>query len=119
MFLKLHKPTVSLLNPLNRIANLVLLIFSLATVSLSYAEPTSKAEWKSVDEATAQVLTVDINTADAGEISEVLMGVGESKAKAIVAFRNQNGPFGTAQDLLQVKGIGEATLEKNQDRIRL
>lgn len=119
MFLEMHKPVVSTRKPVNRIVNLLLLIASLTTMSLAYAEPAEKAQWKSVEEAEAQVLKVDINTADAEELSEVLLGVGESKAKAIIAYRNQNGPFSAAQDLLQVQGIGEATLTKNQDRIRL
>lgn len=119
MSLKIKTPVISLQSPVNRFIGLMLLIVSMTSISVAYAEPTDKAQWKTVDEAAAQVLTVDINTAGAEELSEVLIGVGESKAKAIIAFRNQNGPFGTAQDLLQVKGIGEATLVKNQDRIRL
>ncbi len=119
MFLEMRNMIAATRNPASRLMQLVLLVASLTSVSLAFAEPAEKAQWKTVDEAAAQVLTVDINTADVEEISEVLVGVGESKAKAIIAFRNQNGPFSTAQDLLQVKGIGEATLRKNQDRIRL
>lgn len=119
MFLDMHNKIAAMRNPVSRLMHLVLLVASLTSVSLAYAEPAEKARWKTVDEAAAQVLTVDINTADAEEISEVLVGIGESKARAIIAFRNQNGPFNTVQDLLQVKGIGEATLNKNQERIRL
>ena len=57
---------------------------------------------------------VNINTADASEISQALTGVGPSKAEAIVQYRNQNGEFKNASDVVQVKGIGKATYEKNK-----
>ena len=56
---------------------------------------------------------VDINTADAETISAELQGVGISKAIAIVEFRKANGPFKSVDDLAQVKGIGERTIEIN------
>ena len=39
-----------------------------------------------------------------------LTGIGESKAKEIIAYREQNGPFTTIDDLTKVSGIGENTL---------
>ena len=48
--------------------------------------------------------SVNINTASAVEIAESLNGVGEARAAAIVAFREQNGPFISADQLLQIKG---------------
>ena len=62
---------------------------------------------------------VDINTADAETISAELQGVGISKAIAIVEFRKANGPFKSVDDLAQVKGIGERTIEINRANIRL
>ncbi len=59
-------------------------------------------------------LPVNINEASADEIADALNGVGISKAQAIVAYRKQNGPFESAVDILQVKGIGETTFEKNR-----
>lgn len=61
--------------------------------------------------------TVDINTADAATLAAVLDGVGEAKAEAIVAYREENGPFQSVDQLAEVKGIGLKTLEKNRDRI--
>jgi competence protein ComEA len=49
---------------------------------------------------------VNINIADAGAL-ESLPGVGPATAKAIIAHRTANGPFGKPEDLLQVKGIGD------------
>lgn len=60
---------------------------------------------------------VNINTADAATLDRVLVGVGPSKAEAIVIYRKQNGAFKTADQLTGVKGIGLATIEKNRDRI--
>ena len=62
---------------------------------------------------------VDINTADAETISAELKGIGLSKAKAIVEYRQKHGPFKSADDLSLVKGIGEKTVELNRSDIRL
>lgn len=72
--------------------------------------------------ATAQqvhVAPVDINSASAETLADALQGVGMAKAEAIVAFRDQHGPFEKADDLVEVKGIGGATLAKNLERIQV
>lgn len=69
--------------------------------------------------ASPPLVSVNINTASAGEIAEVLEGVGESKAQAIVEYRDANGSFSSVDELAQVKGIGQATLSRNQQRITL
>jgi competence protein ComEA len=60
---------------------------------------------------------VDINSADAKTLAEGLTGVGMSKAEAIVAYRNEHGPFANASELAQVKGIGDKLVERNRDNI--
>ncbi|HEY8569048.1 ComEA family DNA-binding protein [Microbulbifer sp.] len=65
-----------------------------------------------------QVL-VNLNTASAEELSAALEGVGAAKAELIVQYREQNGKFSSIEQLLEVKGIGVATLEKNKSRIQL
>ena len=62
---------------------------------------------------------VDVNTADAETISAELNGVGLSKAKAIVEYREKHGPFRSIDDLSLVKGIGERTVEKNRADIKV
>ena len=62
---------------------------------------------------------VNINAADAATLADQLDGVGEVKAKAIVEYRTQNGPFKSVEDLANVTGIGEATIEKNKAKITL
>lgn len=62
---------------------------------------------------------VNVNTADAATIAAALNGVGESKAEAIVAYRQEHGPFKSPEQLAQVKGIGLKTIEKNRDMIEV
>jgi len=62
---------------------------------------------------------VNVNTADAKAISEALSGVGQKKAEAIVKYREEKGLFKTAEDLVNVPGIGEKTIEKNKQDIVL
>lgn len=61
---------------------------------------------------------VDINTADAQTIAKELNGIGESRARAIVEFREKNGRFASAEDVLKVSGIGPQVLKLNRDNIR-
>lgn len=81
------------------------------------ASKTATAAKKSASQKSSA--PININTADESSLSNTLVGVGPAKAKAIVAYRQQNGKFKQPEDLLAVKGIGPATLEKNRDRIRL
>lgn len=60
---------------------------------------------------------VDINSADAATLDDVLLNVGPSKAAAIVDYREANGAFRSPEQLALVKGIGLKTIEKNRDRI--
>jgi competence protein ComEA len=60
---------------------------------------------------------VNINTADAATLDRVLVGIGPSKAQAIVAYRKANGAFKSADALADVKGIGPATIKRNAGRI--
>lgn len=67
----------------------------------------------------AQDATVDVNTASAAQLAEVLVGVGPSKAEAIIAYREANGDFEYIDELINVRGIGMATVDRNRDRIAL
>ncbi len=60
---------------------------------------------------------VNINTADASELASELSGVGMARAEAIIEYREANGEFASADDLLSVSGIGSSTVEANRDRI--
>ncbi len=62
---------------------------------------------------------VNINTATAEELAENLKGVGPKKALAIIEYRETNGPFFAPEELINVKGIGPKTLEKNLEDINV
>lgn len=64
----------------------------------------------------AEPVKVNINTAGAEEL-QTLTGIGPVLAERIIAYREEHGPFRSVEDLLEVKGIGEATLEKLRDDV--
>jgi len=64
----------------------------------------------------ADVKKININTASAEELAQ-LKGIGPSHAAKIVAYREKNGPFKMPEDLMQVSGIGQKTIEANQEFI--
>lgn len=59
---------------------------------------------------------VNINTATMEELSS-LNGIGESKAAAIIEYREKIGPFKSVDQITEVKGIGSKILEKIRDDI--
>ena len=61
--------------------------------------------------STGTDLRVPINTAPASELQK-LPGIGPRLAERIIAFRNQSGGFATVEQLLEVKGIGPARLDR-------
>jgi competence protein ComEA len=46
-----------------------------------------------------------------------LKGIGAVKANAVIAYRQQNGPFKSIEEIMNVKGIKKATFEKIKDSI--
>jgi competence protein ComEA len=68
-------------------------------------------------DSTQQAVQLDINSADAATIAAALEGVGMVKAEEIVAYREMFGNFSSIEELLEVKGIGAATVERNRHRI--
>ena len=75
-----------------------------------YAEDDIRAVTNAGEDVTAD-LKVNINTADIYELT-LLPGIGESRANDIITYRNEYGKFTSPEDLLNIDGIGEATLEK-------
>lgn len=59
---------------------------------------------------------VNINTASAEQLM-TLHGIGQTKAEAIITYRNEHGPFESAEDIMLVSGIGQATYDKIKDNI--
>ena len=57
---------------------------------------------------------VNINTASAEQIAESLTGIGMVKAQAIIDYRDTNGLFSSADQIVLVRGIGDATYHANE-----
>ncbi len=76
----------------------------------------SKPPEKTGDVGIPKQTKVNVNTAGVFELM-TLTGVGEVKAKAIVEYRNEHGPFRGVQDIVNVKGIGPKTFESIKDDI--
>ena len=88
-----------------------------ATSSASASEQTkAKASAKATDEEGTQV---SINSASAEDLAHAMNGVGLKKAQAIIAYRDEYGPFKTIDDLKQVPGIGTSLVERNLTHLTL
>lgn len=59
---------------------------------------------------------ININTADKEALMSI-SGIGEKRAEAIIAYREQHGPFQSVEQLLDVQGVGPSILEKNKDSL--
>ena len=61
---------------------------------------------------------VNLNTADA-ETLKTLSGIGDSKAQAILAYREEHGGFSSIEEIMQVSGIKDAMFQKIRDKIKV
>ena len=96
---------------LKQLVLIVTTIVALSTVAQAMAEPPDEMRSMAV---TADYQPVNINRASAARIAAAMKGVGLKTASAIVAYRQANGPFKSIDELAEVKGIGMATLHKNE-----
>lgn len=92
---------------------LALLVVTLG-VAAAHADGSPRVQRVATVAESAQ--RVDLNSAGSEELQS-LPGVGPALAARIVAFRQENGPFRTVDDLLAVKGIGPKMLEKLRDKL--
>lgn len=99
------KSTQSPNSLIRRFSLITAFMLGILTFSTSWADETRQA--------------VDINSASAELIAETLSGIGLKKAQAIVDWRESHGKFTHKEQLTAIKGIGEATLAKNDDLIAL
>ncbi|GAB2803736.1 hypothetical protein GCM10027040_35110 [Halomonas shantousis] len=86
---------------MKNILNAFLFALLLGTAATAYADDTP---------------SVNLNNADIETLAQ-LPGIGEVKAQAIVADRESNGPYQSAEDLTRVDGIGPATVEQLKDHV--
>lgn len=85
-----------------------------------YTEPTQASTAASVETTGAEEVSfpLDINQADS-EALQALPGIGEVLAGRIIAYRDENGPFSSPDQLMNVEGIGEKRLEAILDYITI
>lgn len=85
-----------------------------------YTEPTQASTAASVETTGAEEVSfpLDINQADS-ETLQALPGIGEVLAGRIIAYRDENGPFSSPDQLMNVEGIGEKRLEAILDYITI
>ena len=97
------------------------LIIAALAFTFNYAEARENIELNNqvavTDSSDKQERGLAINTASAEEIADVLPGVGEKKAQAIVAYREKNGAFQSAEELEAIKGIGPKLRAKISEKI--
>lgn len=92
--------------------------FALAKVpeALSEGKNTGELEQNESSGGQNEDSRINLNTADAGQLS-TLSGIGQSKAEAIVAYREEHGGFTSIEELMNVEGIKEGTFSKIKDKI--
>jgi len=86
-------------------------------MSLKHLVPTLIATLLMVQVVHAE--PVNVNTADATALAKALNGIGPAKAKAIVSYREKNGPFKSVDQLAMVEGITQKLIDKNRADIKL
>ena len=107
----------------NTVLNYLLLLLPLFagfSFSVSAAPATTsvpKEPVQLVSQVQGSMAHLNLNTADAVTLQKELNGIGKAKAEAIVAYREANGPFASVDELLEIKGIGSALLERNRGKV--
>jgi len=86
-------------------------------MSLKHLVPTLVATLLMVQVVHAE--PVNVNTADATALAKALNGIGPAKARAIVSYREKNGPFKSVDQLAMVEGITQKLIDKNRADIKL
>jgi competence protein ComEA len=105
------------------------LIFALlATTSLAVTAAPSATPVAAPAEATKPAISVpsgvqsakvNLNAASPETLQKELSGIGAAKANAIVAYREEHGGFTAVDELIEVKGIGKALLDKNREKLSI
>lgn len=87
--------------------------FGVSDTTMGEADAGAKIPASPVGENT---LKVNLNTATKEQLM-TLKGIGESRAEAIISYRQESGPFGRIEDIMEVSGIKEAAFQKIKDDI--
>jgi len=81
-------------------------------------KPTASPAWEKFQTPSSSVRAININTATMEELCS-LRGIGPAKARCIIEYRTANKCFKEIDELINVRGIGEATLARFRDKITL
>lgn len=100
------------------IASLFAALLGLSSFAMAAGAAASAVVTEPV-EVQQSMSTVNLNTADAATLQAALNGIGKAKADAIVAYREQHGSFASVDELLEIKGIGKALLERNREKLSI
>ena len=88
--------------------------WALALASVAFLAASAQA----AETGPTQLGVVNVNTASAQEL-QLLPGIGEARAREVVALRKRRGGFKSIDELKEVKGIGDAGLERMRPFVRL
>ncbi len=92
-------------------ALIVTLVLGFSTLAMA-AQTSEQSTQQTPQLVSEKAVQLDINSADAQTIADTLSGIGLTKAQDIVAYREMYGDFRSVDELIEVRGIGEATLAK-------
>jgi len=97
--------------------NLITALFTALLFCMSHTALANDSADESAEQMNTQTVTVNVNEADAATLANALVGIGITRAQAIVDYREKHGPFYSAEELTAVKGIGKSTIARNLARI--
>ncbi|NIE73899.1 ComEA family DNA-binding protein [Pantoea sp. Tr-811] len=101
----------------NVLSYLFLPLFAGLSFSVNATPTTAPEPVPLVSQQAMASAMLNLNQADAVTLQKELSGIGKAKAEAIVAYREANGPFASVDELLEIKGIGNALLERNRGKL--
>jgi competence protein ComEA len=101
-----------------RVVRLHALAVLLAASALLAVPTLANAAKETAPSVVSLIGVVNVNTASIDEL-QLLPGVGESRARAILALRKDQGGFRSVDQLVEVKGIGESLLERMRPHVTL
>lgn len=93
----------------------IMALMTLLIVNPVFAAGDKEGAAKS-SETVASMEKININQADVKTL-KTLKGIGKDRARKIIEYREENGPFQKIEDLMKVKGIGKKVFEQNKDVI--
>ncbi|GHE90561.1 ComEA family DNA-binding protein [Thalassotalea profundi] len=96
---------------------LSILLLSTSSFNVSAMDKSSDVKTK-VQLEQVQQMVIDLNNADLTQL-KTLKGIGDKRAQAIIDYRNQHGKFTSLEQLLEVKGVGNAFLQANQGLLKI